>query len=66
MNDIDGKEALAIAKGIAMACRFGNLSYDEAKVKCQPYLDIVNRKGKELAKRYKKRFYNFTFTGLTR
>lgn len=60
------QQALATAKGIAMACKFKQLTYDEAKAKAQPYLDIVNAKGKELSKKYNKRWTNINFTAIIR
>ena len=60
------QEALAQAKAIAMAARFGQLSYAQAKEKCTPYLTIVNTKGTEIAKKYNKRFRPLSFSNLTR
>lgn len=37
------------------------LSYDDAKNKLQPILDLVNIKGGKIAKKHKKRFKKLTF-----
>lgn len=44
----------------------GILSYDQAKLEATPVIEEMNRIGKEIAKRFKKKFYPFTFTGLMR
>lgn len=62
----DSHNDLAIAKGIALSCRMGAISYDEAKKKVEPYLERVNAKAREIAKKYGKKHYNLTFTGLVR
>lgn len=44
----------------------GNMSYDEGKEKCKPYLEVVNKRGREIAKKYGKRFAPITFAGVRR
>ena len=62
----ESQENLAIAKGLASAARFGQISYEEAKKKAQPYLDKVNAKGSEIAKKFGKRFTPIQFSKLVR
>jgi hypothetical protein len=57
---------LATAKGIASLARQGVITYDEAKRRAQPYLDKVNARAREIAKKYGKKHSNFTFTGIVR
>ena len=49
---------------IALACGF--ISYDEAKMEAKPILDKINKKGKEIAKKYGKNFHPITFTEVIR
>jgi hypothetical protein len=63
---MNSKDAIATAKAIIDVMKLGKLTYDEAKAKCQPYLDIVNAKGKEISKGYGKRWADLTFTKLAR
>lgn len=63
---MNSHEAMATAKGIAMQCKMGNLSYDEGRRRAQPYLDIVNNKIVEVSKRYGKAPYKISWLGLTR
>lgn len=44
----------------------GIISYDDAKAKAQPVIDELNRKAREIAKKYGKKHHNFTFAGLMR
>lgn len=44
----------------------GIISYDEAKEKAKPYIDEMNKKAKEIAKKYNMRFKKFTFSELMR
>lgn len=48
----------------ALAC--GWISYDEAKIEAEPLLERLNDKAKEVAKKYKRNFYPFTFTEIMR
>lgn len=49
---------------IALACGF--ISYEEAKIEAKPILDKINKKGKEIAKKYGKKYYPITFTEIMR
>ena len=44
----------------------GIISYDEAKELAKPILEEMNIKGKEIAKKYGKKFIKFTLTGFMR
>lgn len=44
----------------------GLISYDKAKEEAEPYINEMNRLGEEVAKKFKKKFYKFTFSGLMR
>lgn len=43
-----------------------NLEYDEAKKLAKPLIDKLNERGEVVAKRFKKQFKPFTFTGIFR
>lgn len=49
---------------MALACGF--ISYEEAKVEAKPILDEINKKGREIAKKYGKNYYPITFTEVMR
>lgn len=51
---------------IKMAFISGEISYEEARNKCQPIIDNFNQKAKEIAKKHGRKFKNLTFTGLFR
>ena len=51
---------------IKMALAYGYISYDEAKIEAKPILDRINKKGKEIAKKYNKNYYPITFTEIIR
>ena len=44
----------------------GALTYEEAKVQAAPRLEEMNSKGREVAKKYGKKFRPFTFAALMR
>lgn len=44
----------------------GLLSYDEAREKAQPIIDEMNKRGREIAAKYGKRFRGFSFASLMR
>ena len=45
---------------------YGVITYDEAEELAKPWLEKLNAKGKEVAKRYGKKFHAFTFTEIMR
>lgn len=51
---------------IKIEMMYGHLTYDEAKAKAQPIIDEMNKKAREVAKRWNKKHYNFTFPALMR
>ena len=63
---LEPREALNQARYVASLVKMGVNTYDEAKRICQPLLDIVNNSGKEIAKKYNKKYSPITFTGLAR
>lgn len=42
------------------------LSYEDAKKELQPYIDEANKIGKQIARKYKKKYYDLTFGYLVR
>ena len=53
-------------EAIKMALGCGFISYDEAKIEAKPILDRINKKGREIAKKYGKHYYPITFNELMR
>lgn len=51
---------------IRLAMFRGILSYDEARAKAEPIIDEMNRRGREIAKKYGKSFRPFSFAALMR
>ena len=52
--------------GIKARLLAGELTYNEAKAKAQPFIDLLNDKGKRIAKKHKRRFAGFSFTSFMR
>ncbi len=44
----------------------GCISYEEAKIQCEPLLEEMNKKIVEISKKHGKKPYKMTFTGLFR
>ena len=44
----------------------GSLSYDEAKVRAQPIIKLMNDKARDVANKFGKKASKFTFTSLMR
>lgn len=44
----------------------GDLAYDDAKKQAQPFIDEMNRRGVEIAKKYGKKHRPFSFASLMR
>jgi len=57
-------EILAEARAIKFAMKHGALSYPQAKERVKPLLEKVNLVGKEISKRYRRKFKPITFTDL--
>ena len=58
---MDKEELLYEAKTSVYLMRRGEISLEECKVKCKPYIDFVNAKSKELAKKYHQKPKTITF-----
>ena len=46
--------------------RLGKITREEAKNSIMPYLDEVNSKGREIAKKYNRKYRNITFSTFVR
>lgn len=44
----------------------GDITYADAKAYLKPYIDTLNEKGREVARRFKKPYHEITFSGLMR
>jgi type IV secretory pathway TrbF-like protein len=42
------------------------MSYEDAKSELQPYIDEINKIGKQIARKHKKKYYDLTFGYLVR
>lgn len=51
---------------IKRAYTLGEITREEAKEKAQPIIDRINAKGKEIAKKYNKKYSPLGFVGLMR
>ncbi len=51
---------------IKMALAIGDISYDEARKLASPILDRINSKGKEIAKKYNKKYHAISFIEVMR
>lgn len=60
------KEAISQARNIVAVMKQGGLTYEAAKRQCQPLFDIANAKGKEIAKKYNKRYIPISFASFAR
>lgn len=60
------KEALEKARYYALLAKGGVISYEQGKLLCAPYLEIVNMRGEQIAKKYRKRYSPITYTALLR
>lgn len=61
-----GAELRTAIAAIRNDLKCGYLSYDEAKGKASYFIDIMNTKAKEVAKKYGKTPPNFNFSSLMR
>ena len=57
-------DVLAEVKALKLTIQLGGISYDKAKRKDKELLKIVNEAGKEIAKRYGKKYREIKFTDL--
>ena len=51
---------------IKMKLLAGLITYDEAKTQSQPFIDSLNKKGKEIAKKHSRRFVETSFSSQMR
>ena len=51
---------------IKIKLQLGIINYDEAKKEAEPIITEMNKKGKEIAKKFGKKFKPFTFVSLMR
>lgn len=63
---MNAKEAIAEARYIVSLMKAGAFTYDEAKEKCEPLFKIANDKGKQIAKKYNRKYSPITFTPFAR
>ena len=56
----------ALLNDIKIKLQLGIIKYDEAKKEAEPIIEEMNKKGKEIAKKFKQRFKPFTFVSLMR
>lgn len=63
---METKELLAQANAIIIACKFSQVTYDEAKAQCEPLLKEVNERIIILAKKHGQKPFKITFTSLLR
>ena len=64
--NIEVEEAQNEIRRIRISLTTGKLTYKEAKEKAQPHIDVLNEKGREVAKRFKRRHNEITFSGIMR
>lgn len=60
------KEAIAEARALVSTMKMGGLTYDECKSKCIPLFEIANSKGREIAKKFNKRYSDIVFASFAR
>ena len=61
MSDISAMEAQQELSHIVLRVSTGGLEYSEAKAMAQPYLDIINKRGAEIAKKHKRSYRKLDF-----
>lgn len=66
LTELTGAELKARTEVIRYELMTRKISYDEAKAKAQPIIDEMNKRGFEIAKKYKKRYYGVKFAALMR
>ena len=61
-----GQDFRNIINEIRDAMLSGKITYDEAKVRAQPFIDEMNEKARAIAAKYGKKHQGFTFASLMR
>lgn len=51
---------------IKASLAYGYITYYEAKLEAQPIIDRINKRGREIAKKYGKTYYPITFEAIIR
>ena len=64
VKNISSQDAIAYVKALAVALRHNQITYEEARIISQPYLDVANEKAKVIAKKYGKKAPVFTWKNL--
>jgi hypothetical protein len=59
------KEALGIVESIKMQVKLGNIDYETGRKQAAPYIEIINSKAKEIAKKYNRRPQLYPWRGLS-
>lgn len=60
------KKAIEGLRKVKDDLQWGRITYDDAKEKAQPHLDVLNERGAQIAKEHGQRYYPATFTGYMR
>lgn len=51
---------------IKISLALGYITYDEAKKEAKPIIERINKRGREIAKKYNKNYYDLTFSEIMR
>lgn len=65
-DNVDVKDLLAQARAIHFAMRNGAITYEQAKLRVDPTLQVINNHLTDLAKHYKRKVRLITFQDLGR
>jgi hypothetical protein len=65
-NNVTPKEAYNILENIVVVVKQGGLTYEQGKKEAQPYINIINEKAVEIAKKYNARPKKISWLGMTR
>lgn len=57
-------DTLSQAKALRLTAKLGGITYEEGKAKAEELLKIVNRAGKEIAKKYGRKYKKIRFSDL--
>lgn len=66
MQNLTAQDLYESLEKIRMALGAGKITYDDAKVQAQPYIDEMNNRGRVIAAKYGKKHQPFTFASLMR